>query len=482
MSGKRATGWGWWALLAVLAAGALLRWPFLVAHGIDDDEFYTLRNTEQMFGQPPPPAVLSWPVTFLAGRLAAEFLGLSAASIRLLPLLCGIAAPWALFLLGRRLVGERAAFWAAALTALWPWHQYFSGLARYYAPLFLLGIFILERLHRVLAGGTTRDRAWLTALVLLAALTHTTGLLALGGGVLLLAPARLCRLGWRGRSALALLVLALVALAFSPFAAPVLRVLSGAGGRGYGGAHLLLSLAFNVSLALVALALVGLVALHAERRDLARYLLLSSAVPVALLAVLAFFLEEVQARYALAALPAVLLLCGAGMERVLRPFRQQGARLAAAGVAVACVLPLAPGLVSNLVDGDRHDLPGAAAHLAARLEPGQVLVAEGHSTLGYHLFGYLRWLPAGCGAPPFPRFFGDFPPPADQLLTFTETRADVRLVLPENMFAAGARAGAAECQDWIRRHAYVEARIGRRRLDYHHNVLALFRTRWGDGA
>ncbi|MBI4878935.1 MAG: glycosyltransferase family 39 protein [Planctomycetes bacterium] len=475
------TGWGSWALIAVLAAGAVLRLPFLMGYGIDDDEFYSLRNAEQMLAQPPPPAVVSWPVTFLAGRVASEAIGLSAASMRLLPLLCGIAAPWVLFLLGRRLVGERAAFWAAALTALWPWHQYFSGLARYYAPLFLLGILILERLYRVLEGGSARDRAWLAGLALLAALTHTTGLLALGGGVLLLQPARLCRLGLRGKSVLVLLLLALLALAVSPLAAPVLRVLSGAGGRGYGGAHFLLSLAFNVSLVLVLLAAVGLAALHRQSRAVARYLLLCSAVPVALLAALAFFLEEVQARYALAALPAALLLCGAGLERLLRPFQQQGG-LAAAGIAAACLLPLLPGLASNLVDGDRHDLPGAAAYLAPRLEQGQVLLAEGHATLGYHLFGYLRWLPPGCGAPPFPRFFGDFPPAPEQLRTFTETRADVRLLVPENKFEEIARAGAAECADWIRRYTCVEARIGRRRLDYHHNSLVVFRTRWQGGA
>jgi fatty acid desaturase len=135
-----------------LALASLTRVPFAFGYGIDDDEFYTTRYALELFDQPTPEAARRYPLSFFAARIGLELFGLSGAALRWLPLVCGLGAVVMLARRGDRLMGARAAGCAAVLLALWPWHQYFSGLGRYYAPLFLVGVGMCESLERALDG------------------------------------------------------------------------------------------------------------------------------------------------------------------------------------------------------------------------------------------------------------------------------------------------------------------------------------------
>ena len=73
-------------MLAVLLLAGLLRAPFLVGYGIDDDEFYTLRYSETLLETPTPPAVKSWPILFTVTRGLSELFRPSPLALR--PPLC----------------------------------------------------------------------------------------------------------------------------------------------------------------------------------------------------------------------------------------------------------------------------------------------------------------------------------------------------------------------------------------------------------
>ncbi len=466
----------------VLLVAVLLRAPFLGgAHGIDDDEFYSLRNSENLLATPTPAAVKAWPVTFAASRAVTEVCGLSPFSLRLLPFLCGVLAPLLLFRIGRRFVGPRAALLAALLLAVWPWHQYYSGLARYYAPLFLFSLLVLDRLDRLLTGPRRGDAAAFVLWLVLAMATHSTGILAVGGAVVALRSARRLR-----RGAVLLMFGAVVALAATVFlvpslSGPILHVISGAGGHGYDAVHFAMSLAMNVTPLVGLLAIAGAVTLVARRGERSAFLVASAAAPVAALVGLVLVGGvEVQARYAMAGMPAVLLLAGAGAARLLGPLFDAGRlpRLAAAGVLV---VPLLPGAASNLIDGNRHDVAGAARRLAEDLDAETIVFAEGHSLYVMELWGLDRRLPPGEGDPPFPRELEESPPTEEQLRAVARHRGGTRFALPDNVFETLPERGEASYQAWLRERTVVVDRIGRRRLDYPRNVITIYRTREEDG-
>lgn len=458
--------------IAVLAAAAL-RLPFLAGYSIDDDEFYTLRNAEDLLATPTPPAVLSFPATFAATRGLIELFGAGPFALRLVPVLCGIGAVLALYRCGRRLVGERAAVAAALLLAVWPWHHYFSGLARYYAPLFLVAILALDAVHRACSDGGARAIGRAAGALLLAYAVHPTGPLAAAG-----AAAPLLARGLRGgatrRRALAIAgVLAAIAaaVAFSPLARPVVAVVSGSAGSGYAFVPFVFGLAFNVAPAVLLLALLGAAAAFSERRPELSYLLAAALLPIAALAGLTLVGVEAQQRYAMPAMPALLLLAGLGAERVAAAAAASGRAARVAAVA-ALAVPFLPSLASNLLDGNRHPYRAAAEVVRARHVRGDMLLSEAHGLLGHYLFGYERRLPAGRGQPPFPSLFGEAPPDAGQLTSMSTTGRPVRFVAPENLLESGAPSWRAFVQ-WLPQRAAVEARLGHHRFDYHRNVLAV---------
>lgn len=455
-------------VLLAVALAALVRIPFLFGYGVDDDEFYTLRNAENLFATPTPDAVAQFPLSFATTRACVEWFGLDALGLRLFPVVTGVLAVFVLARVGRRVIGERAGTCAALVLALWPWHQYYSGLARYYAPLFLAAILVLDASWRVLERKEWSALAHGVAALVLGSLVHPSLPLSLGGAVGLKF-ARRKRSASLTRPLLAISavgVLFVVLATLAPEDSAFRRVLSGVGGHGYDAASLVFGLAFNVTTVAFALAAVGAVALARRAPAAFIFLLSAAALPLITLVALALVGAEVNPRYAMAGMPALILLAGAGVDALVPATR--------AGIAVvaACLVPLVPGVVSNLIDGNRHPVPKVAQAVKARVDARDLVIAEGHSLLLATLYGADRHPRAGEGVPPFPRFVGEWPPTPDVLAVIDQFQPGAWFVVPENLFVA-PRDTERAAVEWLRPRAIVADRIGASRLDYHRNGLIL---------
>lgn len=465
------------SLVVAVVVAALVRIPFLFGYGVDDDEFYTLRNAETLLATPTPDAVSHFPLSFAVTRACIEWFGLGPLGLRSFPVATGILAVWALSRVGRRVVGERAGVCAALVLALWPWHQYYSGLARYYAPLFLAAIFVLDASWRVLERKEWKALPLGLAALGLGSLVHPSLPLSLGGAVGLKF-ARRKRSTSLTRPLLAIGavgVLFVVVATLAPEDSPIRRVLSGVGGHGYDAASLVFGLAFNVTTVAFALAAIGAVALARRAPAAFVFLLSAAALPLITLVALAWVGAEVNPRYAMAGMPALLLLAGAGVDALAPATRAGWAAVA------ACLVPLVPGVVSNLIDGDRHPVPQVARALTARVDARDLVIAEGHSLLLATLYGADRHPRAGEGVPPFPRFVGEWPPTPDVLAVIDQFKPGAWFVVPENLFAA-PRDTELDAVEWLRSRAVVADRLGESRLDYHRNgVILLHVPRGGRG-
>lgn len=79
-------------------------------------------------------------------------------SMRLPPLIAGLLSIPMTFFAGRRLVGDTAALWGAALLALSPVHIWYSAEARLYAPMVLCTLTAVYTYHRLLDGSALSAR------------------------------------------------------------------------------------------------------------------------------------------------------------------------------------------------------------------------------------------------------------------------------------------------------------------------------------
>ena len=169
------------SLLFVLLLPAILLYP--------TRSFMLLEPDEGRYAQIPKEMVEggSWVVPTLQGEpyldkpplmywlvaISYEFFGVSEASARLVPALCVHLTILAIYLLGRRSIGERGAFWAALLLTVAPG---FLGVARL---LLLDGLLTLCVTTSVLCGfeavrSGTLDRRWWIAAALMSGLGFLT--------------------------------------------------------------------------------------------------------------------------------------------------------------------------------------------------------------------------------------------------------------------------------------------------------------------
>lgn len=179
-----------WLLLAVLMVAALLRLRGILAFPLVQDEMYTFFEARDLFDTRLEPGIearplyyflqhgFSWlvPDAFLSDRHPVV--------LRTLPLTFGIGGVWATWKLGEHIGGRWTAVAASVLVAVSPWHLYASGMARYWALVYLLACLLYWRL--LVAADTQRpsDHLLAAALVVLGAATHPTLLFPLTGCLL----------------------------------------------------------------------------------------------------------------------------------------------------------------------------------------------------------------------------------------------------------------------------------------------------------
>lgn len=409
------------ALVGLSAVALLLRFHALDRQSIWYDEANSIRIAAR------PPAELftelsadaSPPLYYLAMHLWIAVLGTHEFAVRAFSALAGAAAVPLLFLTGRRFFGRRAAWTAAGLAAISPFHLYYSQEARMYSLLALVATLVLLLGYR--AGRRDHCRDWIGFALACAAgaYVHNYGLFIAAGVVGALAlllrhhRGRLLHLGWACATA------ALLYLPWLPHA--IRSQLQGTAITGGWlpsfGLHLISqtvshlcslhmftprALLFWVGYAAVALALAGLTVrrlrtpagewrwrwrLPPSAGFPAVAFLIALALPVAISAAKPIYLPE---RYAIAFWPAAVLLLAAGLSRLPEAWFR-------ASVA-ALVLTSGAGLIWHFgymqKSGDRK----AAIFLAEHLRDTDLVVFAPHWTAVAPLY-YLRALPHQTGYP-----------------------------------------------------------------------------------
>jgi hypothetical protein len=192
-----------------------------------------------------------------------------------------------------------------------------------------------------------------------------------------------------------------------------------------------------------------------------RLLLACALLPPALLLLVSALSGAAQQRYAMAAVPALLLLAGRGVEGLAA---RKGLR--ATLLAAALLLP-APQLLAHARDGDRSDMRGAAHWLAQRARPDDVFVADEHALLELYLQREPGFEAARCNEEALR---------PSQLQNLPRTRPDVWVVLKRNRMDGSY---PAELMDWLDRYFEPQALLGPAPppLVQHDNRLAVLRRR-----
>ncbi len=379
------------ATLAWFALAAALRFVALGRFSLWGDEVYSLDNSLDLFGPRMQVADLAFPVFFMLERLVLELAGLAHAHpepqalqlvLRLLPALAGSVAVAAAFRCSRGFLDRRERHVLAALVAFSPWFLYFSQLARFYSLLLVFCIPATFELMRAQRERSVRRALWGVMWIALAIGTHPSAGLLLMGVLVAVGGAALLRVRPLSRALLPLVALPLaMALPALLWPATIRDTIiykleaQDAAVESLGG--LLLGIGWNIGPVIGALGVLGLPTLWRRDRELALHVVLGAGAPTALMLVLAALNRSVEQRYLIGVVPLALLPAAAFIgelaDRLASTLR--GAAIAVPTLALAA---WTPGIVSGLIDGNRHDLAGAMRFVTERLVPGDGVIVETH--------------------------------------------------------------------------------------------------------
>jgi len=136
----------------VVLLALMLRFWRLGQWNFQATEMFTLKDSLTLKATNPRP--LGY---VLNHYLVGPFLQLDEFGLRLLPAIFGVLAVVTLYLVGRRLIGARAALCGAFILAVNPLQVMYSQLARYWSLVFLLSTIYPFALY---LGIRERDRRW----------------------------------------------------------------------------------------------------------------------------------------------------------------------------------------------------------------------------------------------------------------------------------------------------------------------------------
>jgi mannosyltransferase len=471
-----------WLLLAGLTLlGLVLRFWHLGDWNFQATEIFTYRDSQRpQFGNARPLVYL------LNYYLVRPLLSLDEFGMRLVPAIAGTIAIPALYLLGRRVVGTRAALFAALFVALNPTQILYSQLARYWSLVFLfcsiapIAVFlgVRDRSGRMFSVGVVAT--------ILAGLSHPVGILSVGGpALLLLFGLRREQLaewwshaGVRWGAVALLAVLALALYRFVPFLYGWISMHDQMPGYGQfllppqrpPGVKQLLRLtaladSLTVPVVLAALAGVYLVWRSGRDRSVALFLVSVAAVHLGFL-LLVSFRTSVSLYYFLPSAPAFFLGAGLFLDWVCRVNSQARPAWVVPATVTAMILAAGvPTLISDYRDGRRFDFRGAARWLSEQIGPGDVVFSDQPMVLQHYLpqvkVVHLQQNPV---------------PLADSLRSLQEGgRSTLWLVAPAASHAFRATLKESGLRQWIYGNCQPQNTLGRGRVDLRQHYLQVYR-------
>lgn len=390
-----------WILAGLIVLALLLRFWHLGDWNFQATEMFTLRDSNSpQFKNPRPLGYL------LNYYLVRPFLPLDEFGLRILPALFGVLAVPALYLMGRRLIGTRAALFATLLLTLSPLHIMYSQLARYWSLVFL---FCAVYPYATYLGVRDRNPRWIVIGLIsaaLAALAHPVSILLIGGpaiwlGFTVLRPSNLREL-WKHRSfrwgaLIAAIVAVVIVMRFIPILQGWISVHDKRPGSGQfllrspsppGLKQLFYVMQYLESLTVpVALgAMVGIYLLWQKRdRNLAILLASLAIFPIAFLALITLR-TPVSQYYLLPTAPVFLLGAGVFMDWLATvDWKMRPQWLIPATITAIFVAAGLPTIISDHRDGRRYDFRGAAQWLQTQLGREDVVFSDQPMVLAHYL-------------------------------------------------------------------------------------------------
>jgi hypothetical protein len=374
------------ALGAIVALGVAARIYGVVAFPYEQDEIYTRIESTELFATRLKPGIEARPLYYLLQHAVSWVLPTSPVTMRLLPLLFGLAGIWATWVLARRWLGTTAAVIATALVALSPWHLYASAMARYWSLVYLLAALAFF----LVPAAYDRDepRGYLAALaaLVLGTLTHPTFVFPVAGAVLGLSLISAAGgFGWRWPSRKGWAYLWGPYVGFLVAAWVALRLAGREGalqnwqGRGLDATLRLVPgivewtspVVFGAAIAGALMMLRGTTVAHHRRWGA----MAVGGIGVGLLVLLATSLRtDVYVDYGMALLPLLVVSCGGLVQLwAARPDGSGTRWSVAASGGFVLAAGLLPSVVSYLSDGMRFDYRPAYARIQAEA-PGAVVL------------------------------------------------------------------------------------------------------------
>jgi mannosyltransferase len=464
--------------LIVLAIG--LRFWRLGDWNFEATEMFTLRDSLT------PKWRNSRPLGYLLNYyLVGPFRPLDELGLRLLPALFGVLAIPVLYLVGRRLIGTRAALLGALLLTVSGLHVFYSQFARYWSLVFLLSAVYPYALYLGVREGNRRALVLGLVTGTLAVLAHPVSILPVGGPAIWLAftylrPGNVKHL-WSQRSfrwgAVLAGVLAVVAIArVVPLLQDWISMHDQNPGMGQfllpkrppGIQQMVLLTAYFESLTLPVVlgGAVGVYLLWQERdRTLGLFLGSLALFPLVFIALLSVR-TPVSTFYLLPTAPVFFMGAGLFLERLFRIDTTVRPRwLVPATILAVFIIAGAPTLMSQYRNGRRFDFRGVAQWLEPRLSQGDVVFSDQPMVLAHYLkptpVQKLRHDPA-----PLQEAVSKLPPSGGEALWIVAPA-------PAHALRTNLRAGGLAA--WMYENCQMRNTVGRGRLDFRQQYLQVYR-------
>jgi hypothetical protein len=444
-------------------------------------EMFTLRDSLR------PRWTNSRPLGYLLNHyLVGTFRPLDELGLRLLPALFGVLAVPAMYLVGRRVTGTRAALFSALLLTFSALHVFYSQFARYWSLVFLLCLIypsafylaVRERSRVALAVGIVS--------VILAVLAHPVSILLVGGPAIWLALRYLrphyLRQAWAYRSFRwgAVLAAGLGAVLIA-WVVPLFRgwiamhdqnpgmgqfLLGPKKGPVVKQVVLLTAYVESLTLPVVLAGLLGIYMLWRERdRTLAIFLFSVAVFPLAFIALVSAR-TPVSTFYLLPAAPAFFLGAGVFVDRLfgvewnLRP-----RWLIPAALLLIIIVAGLPTLASQYRNGRRFDFRGAAQWIEPQLTQGDIIYSDQPMVLDHYMSG-----------PEVKKLRANPAPLAEALAEVGRSGGEALWVVapaPAHAFRTNLRPGGLA--DWLYTNCQMRNTFGRGRLDFRQQYLQVYR-------